>query len=268
MRTQQSNGHTNGNGHIPTRADVMKRGRAAMADIDVEEAPPKRRGRPPKAKFGQAPEVIEMPTTGKTKAKGKAKGKSDEAVTVPPLETGKVTFTVHGLSSLIVHRFGEKSRKQMEDNQQGVARHKKAPKVPEEEFRSSLYVINDKKGIYGFPASGFKKAMVSACRYAEGFTMTKALGSFHVMGDLLQIKGPKPIMRTDVVRVGKFGSKTSDIRYRGEFKDWSIDVEILYNQRVVSKEILAHLLHLAGFSVGIGEWRPEKGGQFGMFALD
>lgn len=249
----------------------MKRGRGMSPPPVIEEAPqPKRRGRPPKAKFGQSPEVIEMPAPTPAKGRGKAKATTkgkDDSVAVPPLETGKVTFTVRGLSSLIVHRFGEKSRKQMEDNQQGVARHKKAPKVPEEEFKSSLYTINDKKGIYGFPASGFKKAMVSACRYAEGFTMTKALGSFHVMGDLLQIKGPKPIMRTDVVRVGKFGSKTSDIRYRGEFKDWSIDVEILYNARVVSKEILAHLLHLAGFSVGIGEWRPEKGGQFGMFQL-
>jgi len=207
-------------------------------------------------------------TRGAPKPNGKNGKKVEVAeLSIPDLETSKITLTVKGMTPLIVHKFGDKSRKQMEDKQQGKAQHKKEAKDPQAEFRSSLYVINEKKGIYGFPASGFKKAMVSACRYAEGVTMTKALGAFHVLGDLLPIKGAKPEMRTDVVRVGKFGAKTSDIRYRGEFKNWSIDVEILYNARVVNKQTLAHLLHLAGFSVGIGEWRPEKGGQFGMFEL-
>lgn len=262
MRTQQQH-QSNGNGHVPTRGDVMKRGRAALVDTD-EDAPPKRRGRPPK--MTPSPEVIELPAAKGRKGKA-AKGADKGELSIPELETAEITFTVRGLTSLIVHRFGEKSRKQMEDNQQGAPRHKKAPKDPQAEFRSSLYVINEKKGIYGFPASGFKKAMVSACRYAEGVTMTRMLGAFHIIGDLLPIKGPAPKMRTDVVRVGKFGSKTSDIRYRGEFEDWSIDVKILYNARVVNKQVLAHLLHLAGFSVGIGEWRPEKSGQFGMFEL-
>jgi len=127
--------------------------------------------------------------------------------------------------------------------------------------------MDEKKGKYGFPATGFKKAMVSACRYAEGFSMTKAYGAFHILGDLVEIKGAKPVMRTDVVRIGNFGKKTADIRYRGEFKDWKIDLRILYNARVVSKQMLAHLLNLAGFAVGVGEWRPEKGGQFGMFEV-
>jgi len=190
----------------------------------------------------------------------------DEAVTIPALETAKVVITIRGLTSLIVHRFSDKSRKQMEDAQQGAPRHKRAPKNPRQEFENSLYVIS--RGKYGFPASGFKKAMVSACRYAEGITMSKAYGAFHVIGDLLPIEGAKPIMRTDVVRVGKFGSRTADMRYRGEFTKWQIKLTILYNKRIITTPTqLAHLANIAGFSVGVGEWRPEKGGQFGMFEV-
>jgi hypothetical protein len=194
-----------------------------------------------------------------------AKKAAKEAVEIPALETGKIVITIQGITPLVVHRFSEKSRKQMEDAQQGAPRHKKAPKKPKELFEASLYKIS--RGKYGFPASGFKKAMVSACRYADGITMTKAYGAFHVIGDLLPIRGSKPIMRTDVVRVGSFAKRTADIRYRGEFKNWEIKLPILYNKRIISPTQLAHLANLAGFSVGIGEWRPEKGGQFGMFEV-
>lgn len=97
--------------------------------------------------------------------------------------------------------------------------------------------------------------------------MSRASGAFHVIGDLVEIKGSRPAMRTDFVRVGRFSQRTADIRYRAEFKEWRVDLRILYNMRVISKEQIAHLLNLAGFSVGIGDWRPEKGGQFGMFEV-
>lgn len=58
---------------------------------------------------------------------------------------------------------------------------------------------------------------------------------------------------------------TADIRYRPEFKHWRVKLPIKYNADKISLEQLVNLFNLAGFGVGVGEWRPEKDGQYGMF---
>lgn len=63
----------------------------------------------------------------------------------------------------------------------------------------------------------------------------------------------------------RVGMGTADIRYRPEFVDWRIPVTLKINASVISPEQVANLLNIAGFGVGIGEWRPEKNGQYGRF---
>ena len=93
-------------------------------------------------------------------------------------------------------------------------------------------------------------------------TKVAARGMFHVnLGqDLVKINGtPEP--REDMVRI----QMTTDIRYRGEFREWSVDLDVQYNAAAVSPEQVVNLFNVAGFAVGVGEWRPEKNGSFGMF---
>jgi len=98
-----------------------------------------------------------------------------------------------------------------------------------------------------------------------GAKMVESRGSFHVIGDLIPIKCAKgPKMRTDMVRIGQ---GTSDVRYRPEYKDWSCELPIEYNANVISAEQIVNMFNTAGFSTGVGEWRPERGGQYGMFKV-
>ena len=93
--------------------------------------------------------------------------------------------------------------------------------------------------------------------------MTDMRRAFHIDGDLVEIKSEQhPQMRMDMVRIGM---GTADVRFRPEFRDWSADVPIRFNEAVISVEQIVNLFNLAGFGVGIGEWRPEKDGQWGMF---
>lgn len=89
-------------------------------------------------------------------------------------------------------------------------------------------------------------------------------GAFHIMGDLVEIEGT-PEMREDMVRVGM---GVADMRFRGEFKTWSACIPIRYNQGVFSAEQIVNLFNLGGFGCGVGEWRPEKGGSFGMYHVE
>ena len=182
-------------------------------------------------------------------------------ITVPKPSIVSLTVNVAGLAPLICHRWSEKAKKQMLDKQMKKASKAKEAKDPEQDFEDSLYRTED--GGYGFPAVAFKAAAVRAGTYAE-MHMTFLRGAFHVSGELVPIVG-EPTPREDMVRLG---GKTADIRYRGEFQKWSASVPVELNSSVLSVEQLTNLFTIAGFSVGVGEWRPEKNGQYGRFEVE
>jgi hypothetical protein len=61
--------------------------------------------------------------------------------------------------------------------------------------------------------------------------------------------------------------QTTDIRFRGQFNEWRVTLNVRYNMDQISSEQLLNLFELAGFSCGVGEWRMERGGTFGTYTL-
>ena len=185
---------------------------------------------------------------------------SETTVTLPPLRIEAIRITLIGDTPLIVHRWSEKAKKMMLDKQMKKASAGKEAKDPEQDFHDSLYVLPD--GRYGFPIIGFKAAAVTACTSIGGITKVAARQAFHVDGEFAVIEGDEPTMREDMVRVGM---GTADIRYRGEFRNWWTTITVKHNANAMSAEQIINLFSTAGFAVGVGEWRPEKDGQFGRF---
>ncbi len=187
--------------------------------------------------------------------------KVNTAIEIPKFDIRTLRVRLVGDSSLICHAWSEKAKKQMLDKQMGIASKGKTFKNPDDDFRSSLYPMPDGNG-YGFPAIAFKNAAVTACTsLGKSITKVAARQAFHVVGELIRIEG-EPTIREDMVRVGM---GVADIRYRGEFKKWSCTLIVRFNNAVISAEQLVNLINLSGFAVGIGEWRPERDGQFGIF---
>lgn len=181
------------------------------------------------------------------------------SIDLPPISLQTMEITVIGDSPLICHAWSDKAKRMMLDKQMGKAQHKKDKKDPEQDFKDSLYHLDG--GRFGFPAVAFKSAAVSACRFAEGVKMTEARGAFHINGEMVEIIGT-PTPREDMVRVGM---GTADIRFRGEFKTWRAMLSIRFNTASLSPAQIVNLFNTAGFGVGVGEWRPEKDGSYGMF---
>lgn len=198
----------------------------------------------------------------------KKKDAEEQKVSIPGVNAKIVSLTIEGVSPLLVNKFSNKAKQQIEDKQLGKAKAKKEFRKPQEEYEDSLYIIPGTKK-YGVPAGGLKNMAVTACKYVDGIAQTFARGAFHVIGgpgNLVEIKG-KPVMDESIVRIGPFGKKTAMPRYRGRFDQWEIKFDVRYNANVISPEQIANLYENAGFAVGLCEWRPEKNGSMGMFQI-
>jgi hypothetical protein len=193
-------------------------------------------------------------------AGAKASEKPGQGITLPSIKITVLQVVLDGDAPLICHNWSAKAKKQILDKQMQVASQGRDAKDPERDFLESLYPMED--GSYGFPAIAFKNAAVEACTsLGKSVTKVAARQAFHIVGDLVKVEG-KPTPREDMVRVGQ---GTADIRFRGEFKKWSVKLTIRFNARVLSAEQVVNMLNTAGFAVGVGEYRPEKNGSFGLF---
>ena len=73
-------------------------------------------------------------------------------------------------------------------------------------------------------------------------------------------------MREDVVRLSGIGRPAS-LRWRAEFSDWWTILDMEVNVALFKIPTIASVINFSGFTQGIGEWRPERGGQHGMFRV-
>lgn len=189
-------------------------------------------------------------------------------IEVKQLDAEHIRVPIVGTSPLIVHRFSEKAKRQMLDNMQG-RKSEKVAKDPEAEYQAAFYRL--KSGAYGFPVVAFKAATVGGARFYAGVTMTALKQCMFFKGELgddgrsmAQIHGV-PNMREDAVTVGR---GTSDLRYRPQFAEWTAVLDIVYVKSMLTRDSVVSLIDAGGLGVGVGEWRPEKGGEFGSYRVD
>ena len=176
-----------------------------------------------------------------------------------------------GLPSMIVHRFSEKAQQQLKDidnNKKGTRKGVRPARNPEQEYQDSLYRMPDKNNVFGVPTAGFKHAMVRAAKAVDGITMTDMKMAFWVLeddGGLVKIEG-KPNLHESIVRLSGPG-RPPQIRYRGEFKDWSAILKIRFDADLFTAEEIINLCARAGSTVGWGERRLEKGYDHGGWII-
>ena len=209
--------------------------------------------------------------------------KNVETIEIKPIEIHKTTIRVVGDTPLIMHAWSEKAKREILDKQMKKTKASaKQAKSPVEDFIRSMYWLEgfpeemSEDGFeeairngsrFGFPVTAFKQAAISAA-YRMGWTKDKMSmrGAFFIDGDenqMVEIFSDVPVIREDMVKVGM---GTADIRFRGEFRNWYAELTISYNKNgQYSLEQIINIINAGGYVCGIGEWRPERDGQYGMF---
>jgi hypothetical protein len=197
-------------------------------------------------------------------------------IEIESIQVTNIRVPIIGTSPLIVHNFSEKSKRQMLAAQQGK-RAMKEVRDPETEYQAAFYWIHreGQPNGYGFPVVGVKAAIVGAARfYGKAIKMTELRQFLFMRGiltkadpqELVEIHGT-PEMREDIVRLGGM-SRSADLRYRPEFKNWSATLDVTYVHSSLSQGSVLSLIDAAGLGIGIGEWRPEKRGTSGTWKID
>lgn len=192
-----------------------------------------------------------------------------EPLRITTQRVDQLVVTVVGVSPLIVSRFDEKAKEMMLAAQQTKTRKAKEPKDPEKEFERRRYRLPD--GRDGFPAVGFKGAIVGGARLFDGITMTALKQQIYVHGEgvdqLIAIDG-LCTMREDTVRVGQ---GVADLRYRPMYWPWRAELHIDFLPSQLSYESVLALVEAGGFG-GVGEWRPSAPksltGTYGRFTIE
>jgi len=191
-----------------------------------------------------------------------------------------------GETPLIVHAWSEKAKREMLQKQVKATKAGKEARDPQSDFISSLYemgIDGKKKTIYGFPVTGFKNAILSCAHKDKGIPRSVVQSALYLNADMVRVRpalagaicdmplirvfGSEPEMREDMVRIGSGLNKTANLAYRGQFTTWAVRLTGKFNSTVLSAEALQFLIREAGIGIGVGEWRNEKKGIFGSFAL-
>lgn len=212
--------------------------------------------------------------------------KTETVVEIRPINIRKVKLRIKGDTPLIEHAWSEKAKRMMLESQMGLAKgKKKEAKNPVDDFIRSMYWLTPmpedgteesfEKAVqngarFGIPVTGIKQGALSAA-YRLGWVKDRMglKGAFFIESDengMVELHSDAPVMREDIVRVGQ---GTADIRYRGEFRNWHCDITISYNESgPFSLENIINAINAGGYVCGVGEWRPEKDGDFGRYHVE
>ena len=238
--------------------------------------------------------------------------KKTELIEIKNLELVDVPVKIVGTSPLIMHAWSAKAKRQILAKEFNLTKLMgKEPRNPAEDFAASMYWLTPmpeeltldtvqeavKMACFGFPATAFKQAAITAA-YRMGWVenMTGLRGAFFIVPDadyyysgrldiapehkriditpnvpvqmsMVEITADPPVMREDAVVLGGM-TRSADLRYRGQFNNWSATLTIRYNRNGrYSLDQIINFLNAGGFVNGVGDWRPEKDGENGTFRV-
>lgn len=204
----------------------------------------------------------------------------DIGMNLAPMKLHQMTFKIEGITPLLIHAMSAPTKRSILESMQPGKNKKikgapKPDKNPEQEYNNSFYELDGNikapEGVHVFPILAVKAGCVTSLTFSnQKLSKPAARQMMFILpdkqyGSVTKIHSDSgPRMNVAKVRIGM--GKT-DIRYRPEFVSWGMELTMKFNPYHISAEQVLELLDTAGLTVGIGEWRPEKGGSNGTYMV-
>lgn len=194
----------------------------------------------------------------------------NERIEVQEIKMAEVKMNVLGTSPMIMHRFSQKAWRELlfpgiRENQASLEQ--KLKHDPIAEFRGAVYLtsIPKSKAAIHVPNGAFHAAIASAALDVPGAKKAVIERLTSVVDINIELYGI-PQLFCAMVRNSDI-NRTPDVRTRPIFPEWACTVNFSYMQTALTERAVANLLGAAGHIVGIGDWRPQKGGPYGKFRV-
>lgn len=178
------------------------------------------------------------------------------------MRTNKIEVEIEGMSPLLMHNMGAKALESMSEK----VKREKITHTPEEDAEDAVY--RTESGELFIPARALKRCLVNASSwYKVGRKSAKQFiaGCVRINPEELtlgtsdyEIDGqPVVIQRARIVR------------YRPRLDKWKVTFEIHYDTKYWKghEDTLYEILEEAGVRVGLLDYRPQKGGDYGTFKI-
>jgi hypothetical protein len=209
------------------------------------------------------------------------KSNEETSIVIPAPKREVVRLRAIGISPLVCN-CGKNIASKLIDNQgivgdnapKGKKRDKRVARNIEDEYNSARYIIDDKTD--GFPAHRIKNAAIATANtFISEVSKVFVRGALFIQpeykGWLLRIDNDQypPEVHESTERVGGKGpgTGTPDLRWRPIYRNWSMPFTVEYLSNIITLPNLINLLNTAGMCAGLGEHRPERGGDWGRFYI-
>lgn len=187
--------------------------------------------------------------------------KQKQEVTVNPIQLGLMNVSIKGISPLLMHKFSDKNKEAMLDKQQGKSKEKTNRDI-KAEVEDSIY--KTASGQVCFPSIAFWKAMIESAPYLQGMDKKLVKGAVKIIEPMAILKFKKKSVNEAICRLS---SGVRMIRFRPQFDSWTTEFTIKYNASQINAGQIINLIKLAGFHIGVGDWRPQCSGAYGQFTI-
>lgn len=187
------------------------------------------------------------------------------------INTGTITVAVVGTTPLILNRMAEKAKHELLLPKGKKTAAEKASSLkhdPLAEFRASPVRLRDDNAstLLALPSTAFKGAMRTAALDLPGAKKSQIGRLTYIPGEFVGIYGVPEVFST-IVRSADM-NRTPDVRTRCIVPKWAAVLSITFVRPIMREQAIANLLAAAGITVGVGDFRPEKGaGNYGQFEV-
>lgn len=181
------------------------------------------------------------------------------------------SVTIQGVTALLQHRFGESAEVAVEEQTRRV---KLQDLSPREQAERVCYRGED--GLIYHPGSAIARAIREAGKAhkekgSRSSVKYKVPAACIVLDDMIHVLdgdgAPVDDYEVDSRRVVVPATKGAVMRHRPRHDRWSMKFRLLIREDVLSSKLIHQLLVESGQQIGIGDYRPEKGGPFGVFQV-